>query len=161
MGCRCSAKRPKSRLDKILSRRSDSPPIGDKWAGPWLSLRSLFRDVVRRADGENALVAADQESPFQEACPLIVLVILVPAIFDKLGNDDNNVSIGVLFRKLENVLNEGNNDEAVGGRQRGELRMSGPGGSKRLLDVALPFLVQEPGMFAGLHVNGDDFRGEA
>src|SRR6267154_51372 len=121
------------------------------------SFRGLSGDVVWRADGENTLVAADQERPFQEACTLIVQEILVPAIFDQFGNDDHNLTIGVLFRELENVLHQGNDDEAVGRRQRGERRRHDPGGLKRLLDVAFPFLVQKPGMLAGLNVNGDDF----
>jgi len=68
------------------------------------SFCGLFRDVIRRADGENALVAPDQEGPFEEPGALVVEEILVPAIFDKLGNHDDNMSIGVLFRELENVL---------------------------------------------------------
>ncbi len=77
------------------------------------SFRGLSGDVVWRADGENALVAADQERPFKEACTLIVQEIFVPAIFDQFGNDDNNMTSGVLFRELQNVLNQGNNNEAV------------------------------------------------
>src|SRR5947207_995815 len=131
----------------------------ERWPvdGCLASFRGLSGDVVWRADGENALVAADQERPFKEACTLIVQEIFVPAIFDQFGNDDNNMTSGVLFRELENVLNQGNNNEAVGRRQCGERRRHSAGGSKRLLDVALPFLVQKPGMLAGLHVNGDDF----
>ena len=146
----------RNRSTSWRERRRESPAQPER-LNDWLHFGGLSGDVVWRADGENALVAADQERPFQEACTLIVQEILVPAIFDQFGNDHNNMTIGVLFRELENVLNQGNNNEAVGRRQRGERRRHGPGGSKRLLDVALPFLVQEPGMLAGLHVNGDDF----
>ncbi len=56
-------------------------------------IRGLIRDVVGRVDGENALVAADEECPFEEPAALVVQKILVPVIFDKLWNHNNNMSI--------------------------------------------------------------------
>ena len=70
------------------------------------------------------------------------------------------MSVAVLFRQLENVLNKRNNDEAVGRRQSGELGRLGSGGSKGLFDVALPLRMQKFGMPAGLDVDADDFRRE-
>jgi hypothetical protein len=87
-----------------------SLPIGGKSLQTVASPRGLPGDVVGRADGENALVAADQKRPFQEPGALVVQEVFIPAIFDKLGNHDDNAPIGVLFRELENVLNQGNND---------------------------------------------------
>src|SRR6202171_4309158 len=125
-----------------------------------ISFCGLFGDVIRRADGENALVAADQERPFEEPAALVVEEILVPAIFAKLGKHANNESIGVLFRELENVLNDGNDDEAVGRWQSGELGRLGSSRAEGLLHVALHIRLSKFGMFGSLHVNGDDFRGE-
>src|SRR5438045_9399340 len=106
----------------------------ERWPvdGCLASFRGLSGDVVWRADGENALVAADQERPFKEACTVIVQEMFVPAIFDEIGSDDNNVPSGVLIRELQNVLNKVNKNEAVGRRQRGVPRRDGHGSAKRL-----------------------------
>src|ERR1700730_310274 len=94
------------------------------------SFCGLFRDVIRRADGENALVTPDQERPFEEPAALDVEEILVPATFDKLGNHDNYMPIRELFRELENVLNDGNDDEAVGRWHSDELGRLGSGSAE-------------------------------
>src|SRR5438045_9509531 len=90
----------------------------ERWPvdGCLASFRGLSGDVVWRADGENALVAADQERPFKEACTLIVQEIFVPAIFDQFGNDNNNMPRGGHLRALETVLNKGKRNEEAGGR---------------------------------------------
>jgi len=48
--------------------------------------------------------------------------------------------------------------KAVGEMASGELGRLGSGGAEGLLHVALPLSLQKFGMFARLHVNGDDFR---
>src|SRR4029077_11230751 len=61
------------------------------------SLRGLVGDVVGCADGENALVATDEERPFEEPGALVVQEIFVPAIFDQLGNDDDDAPVGMVL----------------------------------------------------------------
>src|SRR5260370_11066301 len=60
-------------------------------------IRGLIRDVVGRVDGENALVAADEECPFEEPAALVVEKIFVPVIFDQFRNDDDNSPIWVIL----------------------------------------------------------------
>jgi len=72
----------------------------------------------------------DQERPFEEPGALIVEELLDQRIFDKLGNHDNNMPIGVLSESSENVLNDGNDDEAVGRWQSGGLGGSAPAAQK-------------------------------
>jgi len=71
-------------------------------AGRWKILanagnlpRVLLRDVVRGANGENALVATHQKRPLEEPGTLVMEEIFVPAILDQLWNDDDNAPIGM------------------------------------------------------------------
>src|SRR5260370_7445074 len=123
-------------------------------------LCGLFRDVVGRADGENALVATDEKSPFEEPGALVVKEVFIPAILYQFGNDHDNLAVGMFRGEVENKLNDGNNDETVGRRQRGELGRVDAGGAKGLIHVTVPIHMQKFGMIAGLDVDGDDFRRE-
>jgi hypothetical protein len=84
--------------------------------------------------------------------------VFVPAIFHQFGNDHDDAPVRMFLGEFENVLNDGDDDEAVRRRQSGELGRFDAGGAEGLLDVAIPILLQEFGMLAGLDVNGDDFR---
>ncbi len=83
----------RKRLVELVSRRLEQSTL--------LMTPSLFRglvgDIVGRADGENALVAADEERPFEEPCALVMKEIFVPAIFDQLGNDDDDAPVGMFL----------------------------------------------------------------
>lgn len=56
------------------------------------------RDVVRRGDREDALIAAGQQHPFQQAAALVVEEIFVPVILDHFGNDHQDAPVRMLFR---------------------------------------------------------------
>jgi hypothetical protein len=71
-------------------------------------------DVPGRTHREDAFVAAGEKHPFQKPTTLIVEEVFVPFVFHELGYNQNNATIGMLFRKVENELNDGNDDEAVG-----------------------------------------------
>ena len=122
--------------------------------------RGLLRDVIGRAGGINALVATDQEGPFEEPGALVVQEVFVPTALHQFGNDHDNLSVGVFLGEFENVLNDGNDDEAIGRWKKNQLGRLDAGGAEGLLHVALPFRTQELGMFARLNVNADDFRGK-
>src|SRR5712691_8680 len=124
------------------------------------SFRGGLRDVVGRAGGVYALVATDQEGPFKEPGPLVVQEVFVPTALHQFGNDHDNLSVGVFFSQFENVLKDGNDDEAIGRWKKNQLGRHDTRGAEGLLHVALPFRTQELGMFARLNVNGDDFRGK-
>src|SRR5438445_7886377 len=67
----------------------------------------VIAEVVGRADGEDALVAADVKSPFQEAAALIVEKIFVPMAFYEFRDDDHNAPVRMVFRQIQNVLKNG------------------------------------------------------
>lgn len=50
--------------------------------------------------------------------------IFVPALFDEFRNDDDDAAVGMLLRKSQDVLDDGNDYEAVGGRKNFELGRS-------------------------------------
>src|SRR5271157_1599250 len=66
----------------------------------------------------------------------------------------------MLFGELENELNDGNDDEAVRGRQDLELGRLFAGRAEGLLDVAIPVFAQQFGVLGGLDVQGDYFAGK-
>jgi len=74
----------------------------------------LLPDVPRRTHRKDAFVAAGEQRSFQKPGPLIVKKIFIPSVFYKLGYDHDDAAIGVPFRKVENELNDGNDDKAVG-----------------------------------------------
>ena len=47
--------------------------------------------------------------------------IFVPALLNQFGNDDDDAAVGMLPGKLQNVLDDGNDNEAIGGRKNFEL----------------------------------------
>ncbi len=47
--------------------------------------RGLLRDVIGRAGGINALVATDQEGPFEEPGALVVQEVFVPTALHQFG----------------------------------------------------------------------------
>src|SRR5256884_2698173 len=110
--------------------------------------RALLRDVVGRAGGINALVAADQECPFEEPGALVVQEVFVPTALHQFGNDHDNLPVGVFLGEFENVLNDGNNNESVRRWKKNQLGRLDARGAERQLHVTLPFRTQELGMFA-------------
>src|SRR5258706_6706623 len=86
------------------------------WGG-FVAGVGVFDEVVGCAYGEDALVAADLQGPLQEAAALIVEKILVPAALYEFGDDDHDAAMGMLFRQIQNVLKNGQDDESVGRRQ--------------------------------------------
>ena len=73
-------------------------------------------DVPRRAHREDAFIAAGEKHPFQKPATLIVEEVFVPFVLNQLRYDHDNAASRMFFRKVENELNDGNDDEAVGGR---------------------------------------------
>src|SRR2546425_13357825 len=82
--------------------------------------------IPGRSHRKDTLIAADEQHPFQKPATLIVKEVFIPPVFHELGYDHDDAAVGMLFRKLEDELNDGNDDEAVGGRQdRSEERRVG------------------------------------
>ena len=74
----------------------------------------LFPDVPRRTQRKDAFISVSEKHPFQKPATLIVEKIFVPFVLHKLRYDHDNAASGVFFRKIENELNDGNDDKAVG-----------------------------------------------
>ncbi len=117
----------------------------------------LVGEIAWGGQSEDALVALSEEGPLEQAAALVVEKIFEPTIFDEGGNDDDHAALRILFRKLENVLDERDDDETVGRREDGEAGRSLADCAEGSFDVALPIVVQEFGMLARLDMNGDDF----
>src|SRR5882762_5157726 len=93
-------------------------------------------DVPRRTHREDAFIAAGEKHPFQKPATLIVEEVFVPSVFHKLRYDHNNAASGVCLRQVEDKLNNGNDDKAVGRRQDvepGRLLAFGAEGSLNVL----------------------------
>jgi hypothetical protein len=61
------------------------------------SFRGRLRDVVGCAGRIYALVAADQEGPFEEPGALVVQEVFVPTALHQFGNDHDNLPVGVFL----------------------------------------------------------------
>src|SRR5713226_9372495 len=69
-----------------------------------------FPDVPGRAHRKDALVAADEQHPFQKPATLIVKKIFIPFVFHELGYDHDDGAIRILFRKIKDELDDRNDD---------------------------------------------------
>ena len=82
---------------------------------PHLKMQSgSFPDVPGRTHRKDAFIATGEQHPFQKSATLIVEEVFIPFVFHKLGYDHDDAATGMLCRKVENELNDGNDDEAVG-----------------------------------------------
>src|SRR5271157_2502051 len=120
----------------------------------------LLPDIPGRTHGEDAFIAAGEKHPFQKPGTLIVEEVFVPFVLHELRYDHDNVASGMLFRKVDNELNDGNDDEAVGGRQGMELGRLLACRAEGSLNVVFPVLLKQFGVLGELDVQGDDFRGK-
>lgn len=121
----------------------------------------VVAEIVGRVEGEDALVAFDEEEPFEEAAALVVEEIFVPAAFGEFGNDNEDAAIGLLGGKLKDVLDDRDDDEAVWRREADKFWGRIAGGYEWFDDKTIPLFVEDFGVFVGFDVNGDDFVGEA
>ena len=103
-------------------------------------------------------IPTDEQNPFQKPTTLIVKEVFIPSIFHELRNHDDDGAIRMLFRKIENELNDGNDDEAVWGGQDTEPWRFPSGCEKRFFNVPRPVRLKQFGVLAGLDVQGDHFR---
>ena len=117
-----------------------------------------FPGVPGRTHREDAFIAAGEKHPFQKPATLIVKEVFVPFVLHKLRYDHDDGAIRVRFRKIENKLNDGNNDEAVRRGKDAELWRFPACREKGVLNVPCPVLLQQFGVLAGLDVQGDHFR---
>src|ERR1700751_1784801 len=128
-------------------------------------LTRWFRPVIGNipwcGEGGNALVALREERPLEQPAALVMQKIFIPAIFDERGDDDDDRALRMFCGESKNVLGERDDHETIGRRKNRESGGILAGVAKRSFDVAPPLVVQQFGMFAGLDVDGDDFRGEA
>src|SRR5271168_3599805 len=101
------------------SSRGARPQRGLNWiALPSGLSTGWVPDVPRCSYCENALIAAREKHPLEEPAALIVQEVFVPAVLYQFRYHHNNGALGMLLRKIENELNDGNDDEPVGRRQK-------------------------------------------
>lgn len=120
----------------------------------------MVAEIIRRVECVDALVAFDEEEPFEEAAALVVEEILVPLAFGEFGDDDNDAAIGLLSGELKDELNDWNDYEAIGRGKADEFWRRVAGSFERFDDKTIPLFVEDFGVFVGLNVNGDDVGGE-
>ena len=101
-----------------------------------------FPDVPGRTHGEDAFIAAGEKHPFQKAATLIVQEVFVPFIFHQLRDDYDNAARWIFLSQIENELNDGNDDKAVGGRQDVKLRWFLALRAERAVNVLLPVVLE-------------------
>src|SRR5260370_35629857 len=81
------------------------------------------------------------------------------SVFRELWDDHDDAAIRMLLRKVENELNEGDDDEAVWRRQDFEFRRLLACRAEGLLHVALPVLTKQFGGLLGVDGQRDQFLG--
>ena len=73
----------------------------------------MVAEIIGGVERVDALVAFYEQQPFKQAAALVMKEIFVPLSFGEFGNDDNDAAIGLFGGELENVLNDGNDHEAI------------------------------------------------
>jgi len=121
----------------------------------------VIGNIAWRGESGNALIALGEEGPLEQAAALVMQKIFIPAIFDERGDDDDDRALRMFCGESKNVLDERDDHETIGRRKNRESGGILAGVAKRSFDVASPLVVQQFDMFAGLDVDGDDFRGDA
>src|ERR1700687_2956785 len=119
---------------------------------------SSVLDVPGRTHGKDALIALDKQHPFQKPAALIVEKVFIPSVFHELGYDHDDAAIRMLFGKVENELNEGNDDEAVRRRQDLQFRRLLACRAEGLLNVASPARVKKFGVLGRADMQGEHSR---
>ena len=71
-------------------------------------------DIPGRSYCKNTIITAGEKHPFQKPATLIMKEVFIPFVFHELGYDHDDAAIGMFFRKIENKLNDGTDDKAVG-----------------------------------------------
>src|SRR5208283_2335291 len=129
---------------------------------PLLQIKSgPLSDVPWGTHREDAFIAAGEKRPFQQAASLIVEEVFVPFVLHKLRYDHNNAASRISLCKVEDELNDGNDDKAIGGRQDLEPGWLLAFRAKGSLNILFPVVLKQCGMLVGLDVQGDHFRGKA
>src|SRR5260370_19970646 len=82
------------------------------------------------------------------------------SVFRELWDDHDDGAMRMLLGKVENELNEGDDDEAVWRRQDFEFRRLLACRAEGLLHVALPVLTKQFGVLLGVDVQRDHFLGK-
>ena len=54
-----------------------------------------FPDVPRRSHRKDALIALDEQHPFQKPATLIVKEVFIPFVFHELGYDHDDAAVGM------------------------------------------------------------------
>src|SRR5258707_4035297 len=121
---------------------------------------SSSADVPGGSHRKDALVAVGEQHPFEKAAALIVEKVFKPSVFHEFGYHHDDAAIGVLLGKIEDELNDGNDDEAVWRRQHLELWRLFAFRAEGGLDVALPVSVQQFGVLGRVDMQGEDVRGK-
>ena len=71
-------------------------------------------EVPGDVDYDDALVSSDEEQEFEELGSLVVEGSLPPVFDDQFGDEDGDLTVGVVMFDFEDVFDEGDEDEAVG-----------------------------------------------
>src|SRR5258708_19282752 len=117
---------------------------------------SVTADVTGRSHRKDALVAVGEQHPFEKAAALIVEKVFKPSVFHELGYNHDDAAIGMLLGKVEDELNDGNDDEAVWRRQDLKLWRLFAFRAEGGLDVALPVSMQQFGVLATVVIPAKD-----
>src|ERR1700733_3958374 len=71
----------------------------------------LFADVPGGAHGKDAFITAGEQYPFEKAAALIVKKVFEPAVLHQLRDHHNDAAVRMLFREVEDELNNRNDNE--------------------------------------------------
>src|SRR5258708_26704987 len=69
-------------------------------------------EIVVRTYGEDALIAAHEQHPFEQAAALVVKKIFGPVALDEFRNHDDNASLRLLRVQLDDLLTNWDADES-------------------------------------------------
>src|SRR5467141_4657915 len=94
--------------------------------------------MPRNVNNGDSLCLPSQKCSFQPGSALIVEEVLIPMFFHQFRNDYGDLAVRILPLKIQNVLHDRTDDEAIRRIQKSYLRNSQPGSSQRLCNDLIP-----------------------
>src|SRR5580704_3427662 len=92
-----------------------------------LRMRRFELQVPGNVDDDNALITADKKEQLEQLSTLVVKRSLPPVLDYELGNQDGDLASRTFAFKLQDVVDQWHQHEAVGRSENNKLRNGPPG----------------------------------
>jgi hypothetical protein len=115
--------------------------------------------VPGNVDYRDALVAPQEKPRFEDGCPLVVQEVMLPVPFHKLGDDDRQVTAGILLFEVADEGEDRSKEKTVRRLDYRELRYRHAEFERRHFHQMTPGIAKIRGMFADLDLKHMHVRG--